>query len=251
MSLQKQIEDTLKDAMFTFYDFLSFIRLNYTCNEVWNGKDELRFIISNRPLLTIKIRDGFFQVILILTKAQCEQFESEKTKYSKFIRQIFDEAMAYHDGKWMIFHIKNDKYIAEIQELIKIKREPNRKPEDLTNAIIGKCCRRCDTCAVYYKNREKGSDFSIGAEKVYEDYENFFDKVCKGCATNKDCQFLKCVNKRKIKNCSYCPDFPCDMAQGRISYAGKTAIGITNKDFEEYVLPYCSIERAEYLKKIR
>jgi hypothetical protein len=252
MSLQKQIEDKLQEAMLTFYDFLSYLRLNYTCDELWDGKEVLKLRRAGKTLITICIKDGFFQVIIIFGKAEREKFEKVRNSFSKQIRKIFDDTKTYHDGKWMTFSLKDDTYLQEIQELLKIKKRPNRQPEDLKNAILGKCCRRCDTCAVYYQNRAKGSDFSIGAEKIYEDEEEeHLHKICKGCASNKTCQFLICVNKKKIENCSFCDEFPCDMASGRTAYAAKTIVGITNQEFEEYVLPYCSIERAIYLKKKR
>jgi len=252
MSLQKFIKDTLKESITPLYNLLDFIRLNYAVDELWDGKDELKFRRGGKTLVTLYIKDGYFTVLVIFGRTEREKFELTQTNYSDFIRGHYDNSRTLHDGKWMFIDIKDDAYIEEIKNMIMIKKKPNRKPENLKNAVLGKCCNRCDICPRYIINQEKGRRFGDGAYKVYEDDNDYSsEQPCFGCPakTRADCVMIACVEDKKIKDCSFCREFPCEKVSGHSTKAGYCTIGLTNAEIEEYILPYCCVERGEYMKK--
>ena len=254
MGLQGYIKDTLKNSVDILFNLLDFIRLNYAVDELWDEKDELKFRRGGKTLFTLYIKDGYFTVLIIFGKAEREKFELIKSDYSDFICNYYDNSKTYHDGKWMFIDIKNDTYIEEIKKMIMIKRKPNRKPENLKNAVLGKCCNRCDICPRYIVNHEKGSRFGNGAYKVYEDDSDYSnEQSCMGCPakTREDCVMIACVENKNIDDCSFCEDFPCEKVRGHSTIAGHCTIGLTNAEIEEYILPYCCVERGEYMKETR
>ena len=40
---------------------------------------------------------------------------------------IYDEATTFHDGKWIMFELKNTELFNDMERLLLIKRKPNRK----------------------------------------------------------------------------------------------------------------------------
>ncbi|MCS4483176.1 DUF3788 domain-containing protein [Clostridium botulinum] len=42
------------------------------------------------------------------------------------MKGIFNETKHYHDGKWLLIRIQDDKYINELIEMIKIKKNQRK-----------------------------------------------------------------------------------------------------------------------------
>jgi len=42
---------------------------------------------------------------------------------------IYDAATTFHDGKWIMFELKDTKLFNDMERLLLIKRKPNRKAE--------------------------------------------------------------------------------------------------------------------------
>lgn len=38
----------------------------------------------------------------------------------------YDEATTFHDGKWIMFELKNTNLFSDMERLLQIKRKPNR-----------------------------------------------------------------------------------------------------------------------------
>ena len=47
--------------------------------------------------------------------------------FSKEVQRLYDEATVYHDGKWIMFELRNTGLFSDIERLLEIKRLPNRK----------------------------------------------------------------------------------------------------------------------------
>lgn len=69
-------------------------------------------------------RVGF---MVILGKDERLKFEADRENYSKEIREIYDEAQTYHDGKWIMFEPADTSLFGDFIRLLRIKRKPNRK----------------------------------------------------------------------------------------------------------------------------
>lgn len=116
------------------------IRYHYMLDEIWQeGKpthkhyNNLYFKRGGKTLVTLCLRDGYFIACTVFGKDEREKFEQVRENFSEAIRNEYDAAETYHDGKWMAFDMYDDTLVDDIMRLLQIKRKPNRKifPESL------------------------------------------------------------------------------------------------------------------------
>ena len=55
------------------------------------------------------------------------KFEADRENYPEEIREKYDEAQTYHDGKWILFEPVDTTLFPGFMRLLEIKRKPNRK----------------------------------------------------------------------------------------------------------------------------
>ncbi|EXZ62229.1 hypothetical protein M107_3572 [Bacteroides fragilis str. 3725 D9(v)] len=65
--------------------------------------------------------------MVILGKGERDKFEMSRELFSKEVQRLYDEATVYHDGKWIMFELRNTGLFSDIERLLEIKRLPNRK----------------------------------------------------------------------------------------------------------------------------
>ena len=65
--------------------------------------------------------------MVILGKGERDKFEMSRELFSKEVQRLYDEATVYHDGKWIMFELRNAELFSDIERLLEIKRLPNRK----------------------------------------------------------------------------------------------------------------------------
>ncbi|MEO5178700.1 DUF3788 family protein, partial [Bacteroides ovatus] len=53
-------------------------------------------------------------------------FESMREMFSNAAQKIYDETTTFHDGKWLMFELKDTSLFNDIERLLSIKRKPNR-----------------------------------------------------------------------------------------------------------------------------
>ena len=127
------VEAVLGKSIGAFEKIVEYIRTNYDMEEIFtiynrkDGKNELKFRRSGKTLVTFYIKEKMFTVLIIFGEKEREIFENEQEKYSKYIRDYYANTKIYHDGKWLLIDIKDNKYINEIIEMIHIKKKPNKK----------------------------------------------------------------------------------------------------------------------------
>lgn len=252
----EEIEKTLNNSTYAFVDIIGFVRSFYIMDEFWDGKNELKFRRSGKTLATFYINDGYFTLLIIYGKNECEKFEMRKNEFSEFISDYYNNSNTYHDGKWMFIDIHDSTHVQEIINMIKLKKNPNRK-EDLSNVFIGKCGYRCDKCLLYVKNNETSGgrfEFQEGDWKCYHtgdisnqaDYSNH---ICGGCRS--DCSVEKCVSEKGFQNCGECENnHTRNMQACSCTNPGRCNLGLTADDIERFVYPYCGRERFEKMKQL-
>lgn len=47
--------------------------------------------------------------------------------FSNEVQMIYDETTTFHDGKWIMFELKNTELFNDMERLLLIKRKPNKK----------------------------------------------------------------------------------------------------------------------------
>ena len=67
-------------------------------------------------------------------KTLCALYAKEKTLgfmviLGNEVQMIYDAATTFHDGKWIMFELKDTKLFNDMERLLLIKRKPNRKAE--------------------------------------------------------------------------------------------------------------------------
>ncbi len=65
--------------------------------------------------------------MVILGKRERDKFEMQRKLFSKEVQTLYDEATTYHDGKWIMFELRDTGLFSDIERLLQIKRRPNRK----------------------------------------------------------------------------------------------------------------------------
>ena len=138
-----KFKEKLGKSFDTFMELLRFIRVNYVMDELWDGKEVLKFRRSGKTLVSLSLNENAINVLIVFGKAERAVFEEVRGDFSDFICTHYDNSGTYHDGKWMFIDIDDDTYLNEIKELLKIKKKPNRKI-NISKAVFGQCGQRCD-----------------------------------------------------------------------------------------------------------
>ena len=235
------------DAASAWTDLLGRIRVSYKTDELWDGNDELKFRCSGRTLITLYVREGYFTVLLIYGKAERETFEAVISDFSQVLQDLYRNSHTYHDGKWMSLDVRDSSVVPDLIRMLAIKKKPNRKKEDLTDAVVGCCGNRCDQCLLYVKNGgiESRNLFAEGDHKCYcredEPMHDYTGINCQGCHVG--CAVVQCAKSRGYVTCADCNAVPCAVDSNNFTIPGRCNVGLTAEDVTRFVLPYCGRER--------
>jgi hypothetical protein len=131
--------------------------------------------------------------------------------------------------------------------------------------VIAACGFLCSLCLIYRENLRKDPHnrrrFRDGLEKYYGDKLTLEECYCEGCMThdrenpvriNKDCEVRACVTDRRIENCAYCAEYPCEKVEKkfveRSRVEEKYGSAIPEEAYRVFIMPY---ESRRTLDKIR
>ena len=65
-----------------------------------------------------------FSVVVVLGRAEQAKFEERRYSWRPQLVKLYDEARAYHDGKWLTIAISSTDDRRELVELVSMKRPP-------------------------------------------------------------------------------------------------------------------------------
>ena len=65
--------------------------------------------------------------MIIFGKDERIKVEEIRNRLSSDVLQTYDDAQAYHDGKWVMFNITDISILEDLKKLLFIKRKPNKK----------------------------------------------------------------------------------------------------------------------------
>lgn len=104
----------------------------YDMDRLWDqgGKAwryEYKYRRGGKTLCALYARENCVGFMVILGKEERLKFEAEKGNYSKEVREVYDEAQTYHDGKWVMFKPVDTSLFDDFMRLLRIKRRPNKK----------------------------------------------------------------------------------------------------------------------------
>lgn len=118
------------DAADAWGKLVEHIRVYYKTDEIWDGKDELKFRCGGKTLVTLYVHEGYFTVLLIYGKAEREIFETVISQFAPVLQELYRDSHTYHDGKWMSLDVRNNGIVPDIIRMLTIKKKPNRKKEE-------------------------------------------------------------------------------------------------------------------------
>lgn len=86
---------------------------------------EKKYRKGGKTLCCLYARTNTLGFMVIFGKEEQAKFTAEN--WSIPVQQVFDEAKAYHDGKWLMLELEDESLFADIVRLLGIKRKPNKK----------------------------------------------------------------------------------------------------------------------------
>ena len=106
------------------------IEQKYNMEQMWNhgGKKwtyEYKYRRGGKTLCALYAKEQTIGFMVILGKDERTKFESMREMFSNAAQKIYDETTTFHDGKWLMFELK-DTSLFDIERLLSIKRKPNR-----------------------------------------------------------------------------------------------------------------------------
>ena len=107
------------------------IEQKYNMEQMWNhgGKKwtyEYKYRRGGKSLCALYAKVQTIGFMVILGKDERTKFESMREMFSNAAQKIYDETTTFHDGKWLMFELKDTSLFNDIERLLSIKRKPNR-----------------------------------------------------------------------------------------------------------------------------
>lgn len=127
------IESLIGKELYQIWNALCLlIEQKYDMEQLWNSggkkwKYEYKYRKGGKNLCALYAKDNSFGFMVILGKRERDKFEMQRELFSLEVQMLYDEATTYHDGKWIMFELKNAGLFNDIERLLQIKRLPNRK----------------------------------------------------------------------------------------------------------------------------
>lgn len=107
------------------------IEEKYNMEQMWNhgGKKwtyEYKYRRGGKTLCALYAKEQTIGFMVILGKDERTKFESMREMFSNAAQKIYDETTTFHDGKWLMFELKDTSLFNDIERLLSIKRKSNR-----------------------------------------------------------------------------------------------------------------------------
>ena len=107
------------------------IEQKYNMEQLWNyggkaWKYEYKYRRGGKTLCALYAREQAFGFMVILGKDERAKFELQREAFSNETLKTYDEATTFHDGKWIMFELKDASLFSDMERLLSIKRKPNR-----------------------------------------------------------------------------------------------------------------------------
>lgn len=213
---------------------VGFIRTHYIVDEIWDGHSELKFRRSGKTLMTLYLKPDKVSVLIILGKSERESFELQFFNFSEYINRRYNDSTTYHDGKWIMFDVKDMQIAREITMLANIKKKPNRKI-GADSIVSTPCGAHCDICLIN-KSRANSPlrqyDAELGLVKCYGSLIKYSEKDCAGC------ECYHCSNDQRPSSCRKTKPVQCGKKSFRVD-PGLCAPGLTACEVTDFIMPFC------------
>ena len=104
----------------------------YDVDQIWSKGFgdwiyEYKFRRGGKTLCTLYMKKNVAVILFTLGKKERDKYDEIRATFTDAMNNLYDETVSYHDGKWLWVPI--DFEWSDMQELLQIKRRPNRKQE--------------------------------------------------------------------------------------------------------------------------
>ena len=102
------------------------IEQKYNMEQMWNhgGKKwtyEYKYRRGGKTLCALYAKEQTIGFMVILGKDERTKFESMREMFSNAAQKIYDETTTFHDGKWLMFELKDTSLFNDIERLLSIE----------------------------------------------------------------------------------------------------------------------------------
>ena len=227
-------------------EIVKFMRGKYRLDEVAGMFYDIpcvKFRQGKKTIVSVNLHKDHYVFQIILGKAEREKFEAIKHEFPMDIQELYDKERTLHDGKWLLIRVDHMQTLESVKKLIRIKKNPNRKPFSKEHAVFSKCGHRCDLCVHYTGIGEKFRNNLIPhLNAVYGNSD--WSMRCTGCDTSgcqcycvyEACEPLKCLKQNQLSSCFDCDRYPCENAT--VGYRQLEHRNISADDVTWAILPY-------------
>lgn len=124
-----------KDLFAVWAKLCALIETKYDMERVWNSggkawKYEYKYRRGGKTLCALYAKENCCGLMIIFGKEERAKFEANNKSYSSTVQKIYADAKTYHDGKWVMFELKDTSLFLDLERLLLIKRKPNRKTSE-------------------------------------------------------------------------------------------------------------------------
>ena len=96
------------------------IEQKYNMEQMWNhgGKKwtyEYKYRRGGKTLCALYAKEQTIGFMVILGKDERTKFESMREMFSNAAQKIYDETTTFHDGKWLMFELKDTSLFNDIE----------------------------------------------------------------------------------------------------------------------------------------
>ena len=100
---------------------------------------------GGRTLCGLYLRESCLGFMVILGKAEREKFEQDRANFSDSIVQAYDAATTYHDGKWLMIELQDERLFTDLKKLLKTAVYIYLSPANHSISIISHCSPKNST----------------------------------------------------------------------------------------------------------
>ncbi len=224
-----ELEPLLKGSFPAFFNLLGHIRFFYVADEIWDGKTSLIFKTNGKRLAAITLEDSAFDV------------------------NIADDQ----------FRIKDESSLDIIFDVLnKFALSSQRRPAEQLSVDLDEYPSgiRCDLCQLNKCNNINNlsgcENFRVMDRHCYYGVEDGWGEsngkvdstwICEGkqgCYT----KTYTCLEIKGVKNCLACGKYRTCGDCGVGHNPGECNLGITAEEVTCLIIPYCEVERLDYLR---
>ena len=125
----EMLENLIGKELYNVWSSLcQLIEQKYNMEQLWNHggkawKYEYKYRKGGKTLCALYVREQTLGFMVILGKDERAKFELQREAFSYETLKTYDEATTFHDGKWIMFELKDASLFSDMERL-QTKTEP-------------------------------------------------------------------------------------------------------------------------------